>query len=67
MLFPQGDFMNITDYYVYGYTERESSRLKDQENCLNEMIHHDTIFPENSIILEAGCVGRELKLKLWHQ
>ncbi len=46
--------MNKTDY-VHGYTERESNRLEDQANCLNEIIHHDTIFPRNSIILEAGC------------
>lgn len=54
--------MNNTDY-VHGYTERESNRLLDQANCLNEIIHHDTIFPKNSIILEAGCgVGAQTQI-----
>jgi ubiquinone/menaquinone biosynthesis C-methylase UbiE len=49
--------------YVHGYTERESVRLKDQANCLNELLHHDSIFPANSIILEAGCgVGAQTKI-----
>lgn len=49
--------------YVHGYTERESNRLEDQANCLNEIIHHDTIFSENSIILEAGCgVGAQTQI-----
>lgn len=56
------DFMNTSDY-VHRYTERESYRLKDQANCLNEIIHHDTIFPKNSIILEAGCgVGAQSQI-----
>ncbi|MGB4269905.1 MAG: methyltransferase domain-containing protein [Spirochaetota bacterium] len=54
--------MNTSDY-VHRYTERESYRLKDQANCLNEIIHHDTIFPKNSIILEAGCgVGAQSQI-----
>jgi SAM-dependent methyltransferase len=54
--------MNNTDY-VHGYTERESNRLEDQANCLKEIIHHDTIFPKNSIILEAGCgVGAQTQI-----
>lgn len=54
--------MNKTDY-VHGYTERESNRLEDQANCLSEIIHHDTVFPKNSIILEAGCgVGAQTKI-----
>jgi SAM-dependent methyltransferase len=44
-----------TAHYVHGYTERESDRLEDQANCLSELIHHDTIFPKNSVVLEAGC------------
>jgi SAM-dependent methyltransferase len=49
--------------YVHGYTERESVRLEDQANCLNDLLHHDTIFPENSLILEAGCgVGAQTKI-----
>ncbi len=49
--------------YVHGYTERESARLEDQANCLNELLHHDSLFPANSIILEAGCgVGAQTKI-----
>jgi len=49
--------------YLHGYSERESIRLADQANCLSELLHHDSIFPENSIILEAGCgVGAQTKI-----
>ena len=49
--------------YVHGYTERESVRLEDQANCLNDLIHHDSIFPGGSLILEAGCgVGAQTKI-----
>ncbi len=41
--------------YVHGYSERESRRLNDQANTLDELLHHDSVFPENSRILEAGC------------
>jgi len=41
--------------YVHGYTERESMRLEDQANCLSELLHHDSVFPKGSLILEAGC------------
>ena len=49
--------------YVHGYTERESVRLEDQANCLNELLHHDSVFPQGSLILEAGCgVGAQTKI-----
>ncbi|OHD14793.1 MAG: methyltransferase type 11 [Spirochaetes bacterium GWD1_27_9] len=49
--------------YVHGYTERESIRLEDQANCLSELLHYDSVFPKNSIILEAGCgVGAQTKI-----
>jgi len=31
--------------YVHGYSKSESTRLEDQANCLNGLLHHDTIFP----------------------
>lgn len=53
----------MNNNYVHGYTERESVRLEDQANCLSELIHHDSIFPEGSVILEAGCgVGAQTKI-----
>jgi SAM-dependent methyltransferase len=49
--------------YVHGYEERESVRLEDQANCLSELLHHDSIFPDGSTILEAGCgVGAQTKI-----
>jgi ubiquinone/menaquinone biosynthesis C-methylase UbiE len=41
--------------YVHGYSEREQVRLTDQANTLAELLHHDTIFPAGSRVLEAGC------------
>ena len=53
--------MNID--YVHGYHERESIRLEDQANCLSELLHHDSLFPKGSTILEAGCgVGAQTKI-----
>ncbi len=41
--------------YVHGYSDRESKRLRDQASTLDELLHRDTVFPENSTVLEAGC------------
>ena len=41
--------------YVHGYSNRENSRLCDQANALTELLHHDTIYPPGSKVLEAGC------------
>ena len=41
--------------YVHGYNERESNRLADQANTLAELLHHDTLYPAGSRVLEAGC------------
>jgi ubiquinone/menaquinone biosynthesis C-methylase UbiE len=41
--------------YVHGYSERENSRLCDQANTLTALLHHDTIYPSGSRVLEAGC------------
>ena len=41
--------------YIHGYTELESLRLTNQARTLAELLHHDSIFPENSCILEVGC------------
>ncbi len=41
--------------YVHGYSERETERLHDQANTLKELLHHNTIYPKGSKVLEAGC------------
>jgi len=41
--------------YVHGYAKRESSRLVDQANTLEALLHCDTTFPAGSSVLEAGC------------
>jgi protein-L-isoaspartate O-methyltransferase len=49
--------------YVHGYSDREALRLNDQANTLDNLIHNDTIFPKNSLVLEAGCgVGAQTKI-----
>ncbi len=41
--------------YVHGYSERERQRLHDQSQTLAELLHHDTLYPAGSHVLEAGC------------
>jgi len=41
--------------YVHGYSEKEAIRLVDQAKTLAPLLHHDTSYPEGSMILEAGC------------
>jgi SAM-dependent methyltransferase len=49
--------------YVHGYSNREASRLSDQADTLDDIIHNDTLFPENGLVLEAGCgVGAQTKI-----
>lgn len=45
----------MSQKYIHGYTPIESNRLNDQANCLNELLHHDTIFPTGAKVLEIGC------------
>jgi ubiquinone/menaquinone biosynthesis C-methylase UbiE len=46
---------NSADKYVHGYSGREIKRLADQAATLSELLHHDTIYPSGSCVLEAGC------------
>jgi len=49
--------------YVHGYSGRETLRLKDQADTLDNIIHNDTIFSNGSLVLEAGCgVGAQTKI-----
>ncbi|MFN8489524.1 MAG: methyltransferase domain-containing protein [Caldilineaceae bacterium] len=41
--------------YVHGYDAREQIRLQDQATTLVDLLHHDTVYPAGSRILEAGC------------
>ncbi|MGE5488068.1 MAG: class I SAM-dependent methyltransferase, partial [bacterium] len=41
--------------YVHGYSEREEERLSDQATTLSDLLHHDTVFPAGSRVLECGC------------
>ena len=41
--------------YIHGYDPQENIRLQDQATTLVELLHSDTIYPEGSHILEAGC------------
>ncbi len=41
--------------YVHGYEPRENRRLQDQASSLVELLHWDTVYPEGSSVLEAGC------------
>jgi SAM-dependent methyltransferase len=41
--------------YVHGYTARESERLFDQAATLAGILHSDTVYPQGSKVLEAGC------------
>jgi ubiquinone/menaquinone biosynthesis C-methylase UbiE len=49
--------------YVHGYSDREALRLNDQADTLDDIIHNDTIFVKDSLVLEAGCgVGAQTKI-----
>src|SRR5438309_9473680 len=41
--------------YVHGYADGENERLFDQVNALAELLHHDTVYPPDSHVLEVGC------------
>jgi SAM-dependent methyltransferase len=41
--------------YVHGYSPREAGRLADQANTLAGLLHHDSVYPCESRILECGC------------
>ncbi|MEM6797614.1 MAG: methyltransferase domain-containing protein [Acidobacteriota bacterium] len=45
----------MSSTYVHGYDPSESTRLQDQAATLVDLLHADTLFPEGSRILEAGC------------
>ena len=53
--------------YVHGYSNTEATRLSDQADTLAELLHHDTLYPAGSRVLEAGCgVGAQTVHLLAH-
>ena len=48
--------------YIHGFSPEETTRLYDQASSIEQFIHWDSIWPEGSLILEAGCgVGAQTK------
>jgi SAM-dependent methyltransferase len=41
--------------YIHGYTDTETERLSSQARTLADLLHHDTVFPAGSAVLEVGC------------
>ena len=41
--------------YVHGYSNREAARLQDQAQTLAALLHHDTVYEADSLVLECGC------------
>lgn len=59
--------MRVDDSYVHGYSATEATRLSDQADTLAELLHHDTVYPAGSQVLEAGCgVGAQTVHLLAH-
>jgi SAM-dependent methyltransferase len=53
--------------YVHGYSERETQRLYEQAEILEEILHTGTEFPPGAKVLEAGCgVGGQTRLLVNH-
>lgn len=49
--------------YVHGYSQRETRRLYEQAEILEEILHPGTEFPAGNKVLEAGCgVGAQTRL-----
>jgi SAM-dependent methyltransferase len=47
--------MSEQQEYVHGYSEKENTRLCDQAGTLTDLLHHDTVYPDGSRVLEVGC------------
>jgi SAM-dependent methyltransferase len=45
----------MSDTYVHGYRPRENTRLQDQAGTLVDLLHSDTAYPRESVVLEVGC------------
>jgi SAM-dependent methyltransferase len=45
----------MSEGYVHGYQRRENERLHHQGRALVDLLHSDTVYPDGSKVLEAGC------------
>lgn len=53
--------------YVHGYSERETQRLYEQAEILEEILHTATAYRTEEHVLEAGCgVGGQTRLLVKH-
>lgn len=41
--------------YVHGFDEVSRQRLDDQAQSIDDLVHHDTTFPEGAVVVEFGC------------
>ena len=49
--------------YVHGYSERETQRLYEQAEILEDILHTGTAYPAGAKVLESGCgVGGQTRL-----
>lgn len=49
--------------YVHGYSDRETQRLYEQAEILEDILHCDTAYSPGTRVLEAGCgVGAQTRL-----
>jgi DNA-binding transcriptional MerR regulator len=55
MLMKVIESMTMFDQYVHGYHTEENSRLRDQADTLQELLHAGTAFPAGRAVLEVGC------------
>ena len=55
--------MDNLNKYIHGYSDYETNRLNNQAETLADLLHHDSVWDEGSIILEAGCgIGAQTKI-----
>ena len=57
--------MSSTIHYVHGYADSEQKRLRGSADTLQHLLHQDTSYPPEALVLEAGCgVGAQTRLLL---
>ncbi|NHF60376.1 methyltransferase domain-containing protein [Flavobacteriaceae bacterium TP-CH-4] len=49
--------------YIHGYSDEETARLNDQAKSISQILHWDSKWDKESLILEAGCgVGAQTRI-----